>query len=229
MDFSASLQFGFDRVKANPGFYVGGGAVLFGLSMVVNLVSRLILFVVSLAAASVLQTVHIDSQIVTALLGVFGAVVSFVLGLIVVPFGVGYFRGIRKDVHGEPAVIGDLFSAFDIALPSILNYALAGVVTGLGFLFCILPGIALMPVTLLTVYFLVNGRTEGISAFTSALNTLRENPMLIVWNLVVGLIAGMGVLACCVGVLFTVPIAVCALYKLFDDAAAGGRSAPSYY
>ena len=237
MDIGSHLQFAFDRVKNNPGFYCGGAAVLAAATGVIQLVSRLIGFVLTMGMGLVLQSSHLDPQIGMGLVGLLTFFVSLVLGLVTVPLMAGYFRGIGKELRGEPVSIGDVISAFDLAVPAILNYAAAYAAMFLGFLLCILPGVAVAPLLTMSLYFVANGRTQGLSAFQASWALLKANPMFIVWGFVTGLVGMVGLLACCVGVLFTGPVAAVALYRLYDEASGvdprlgggGPAAAPGYF
>ena len=128
------------------------------------------------------------------------------------------FKGIKKEYEGGTAEITDVFSAFDITIPCLLNYAVANLIIIAGVICCIIPGILLSPLMNLSIFFLVKGETQGLNALKRSWETLKKNPILILWNIVLGLFAALGLLACCVGILATAPISMCAMYKLFQQA-----------
>jgi hypothetical protein len=153
---------------------------------------------------------------------IIAGIIVFAIGLmgnlITVPFTVGYFKGIKKDYEGANAEISDIFSAFDIIVPTIINYLLASFIVIAGAICLIIPGILLSPLPMLVIYFLVKGETKGIDPIKKSFNVLFKSPIIILWNIVIGLFGAIGLLACCVGVIFTGPAAACAMFKLCHDA-----------
>ena len=80
------------------------------------------------------------------------------------------------------------------------------------------PGILLSPLVNLSIFFLVKGETQGLNALKRSWETLKKKPILILWTIALGIFAKLGLLVCCVGVFATAPIAMCATYKLFQQA-----------
>jgi uncharacterized membrane protein len=131
---------------------------------------------------------------------------------------VGYYRGIKKEYEGGTAEISDVFSAFDIIMPCLLNCIVANLIVIAGGICCIIPGILLSPLVNLSIFFLVKGETQGLNALKRSWETLKKKPILILWTIALGIFAKLGLLVCCVGVFATAPIAMCATYKLFQQA-----------
>ncbi|MCX6984389.1 MAG: hypothetical protein NT118_06490, partial [Lentisphaerae bacterium] len=190
------------------------------------------------------SSIHLGGIASSIVIGVVNFIVGAVLGLIAIPFMVGYWKGIRKEYEGETAEITEVFSAFDITIPCLLNYVvaylivLAGVaccvfpvilisylmhmppllLVIIGYICAIIPLIILSPIINLTIFFLAKGELQGLNALKRSLETYKKNPILILWTFVLGLFATLGILMCCVGILATTPIAMCASYKLFQQA-----------
>ena len=221
IDFGGSLSFAWERFKANPGFYLVGVLVIFGVSMVANVISQMIqgalMMMAGVGAGVAGGGDNVAAGAMFLAIGI-SAVVSMLLGLIVAPVYVGFFKGVKHEYEGGTAEIGEIFSGIGNTIPAILNYLLANLVVLLGFIFCIIPGILLSPVMMLSMYHIASGESKGIDALKKSFKTLKAAPILIIWNLVLGLIAALGVLACGIGLLVTIPLSFAAMYAVFRQA-----------
>jgi hypothetical protein len=126
-----------------------------------------------------------------------------------------YLKKIRK----QPAQFGDIFIGFSTAfVPLMLAYIVAGLLTGLGFLFCILPGVYLAVAWMFTIALVIDKKLD----FWPAMELSRKVVNKHWWSLfglviVLGLLALAGVLACCIGVFVTASIAQVALVFAYED------------
>jgi len=103
-------------------------------------------------------------------------------------------------------------------IPIMLNYALTVIIVSVGFLFCIIPYFLLLPMIPLTLFFLAQGETAGIESVKKSFETLKTNPVLILWTLLFMIFSGLGILLCCVGVFITGPIAAISIYLVIAQA-----------
>ena len=221
IEFGEALAFAWERFKANPGFYLVGAVVIGAFMTLANVLSQIIGNALQLAAgvgASVAgggEEVAFGSMILAIALS---GGVSTLIGTIVAPAYVGFFKGVKREYEGGEAEIGELFSGFGDFIPAVLNYLVADIIVIIGFFCCFVPGILLSPILLLSMYYVAHGETQGLSALKKSFNTLSREPGLILWSFVLGLISFLGVLLCCVGLLFSVPYSLAALYAVFRQA-----------
>ncbi len=221
IDFGGALAFAWDRLKANPGFYLVGVMVIFGASIAASVIAQMIqgvLMVMAGVGAGVAgggDNVAAGSMVLA--MGV-SFIISTLLGLIVAPVYVGYFKGIKHEYEGGTAEIGEIFSGIGDTIPSVVNYFLADVVVLLGTICCIIPGILLSPIVMLSMYHVAHGENKGIDALKKSFDTLKKAPIVILWSLVLGLFASLGVFACIVGLIITVPLSLAAMYAVFRQA-----------
>jgi hypothetical protein len=131
----------------------------------------------------------------------------------------GLFKYYLKLIRGEGAVVGDAFSGFGPALGRLALLGLVqGILTNLGFLFCIIPGIYLA----VSWYFALPLVIDRNLGFWEAMELSRKVVskhwfLVFAFLLVVGLVSACGVIACCIGILVSVPIGFVALMYAYDD------------
>ena len=218
IDIGGCFNYGIEKFKQNMTFYVVGFLAIVGISIGINIIAQVLSFCWGFAVGLIGSKIHLGEMSVKIIAGTGGYIIATLLGILIAPFMVGYYKGIRKEYEGGTAEITDVFSAFDITMPCLLNYAVANLIIIAGVICCVIPGILLSPLMNLSIFFLAKGETQGLNALKRSWETLKKNPILILWTIVLGLFAGLGLLACCVGILATAPIAMCATYKLFQQA-----------
>jgi hypothetical protein len=125
--------------------------------------------------------------------------VSYLLG--------GLYNAAFKQLRGEPISVGDLFSGgpyFTRMLGALLLIAIGA---GVGSVFCIIPGLIVYGLTFLTYPLIVEGGRGTIDAIKESIEiTKRDWIMFTLFAVALYLIASVGVLACGVGVLATMPL-----------------------
>ena len=146
----------------------------------------------------------------------FVPVVGWAVGIVLLG-GLDYLF-IRR-IRGEAVQIGDVFEGFNLAF---LHLTLAGLVkwllTSLGFLLCILPGIYLGVGYVFALPLVIDKKME----FGPAMEVSRQVVHRHWWSIfalviVSGLIACAGFLVCGVGALVTVPVATASLMCAYED------------
>jgi uncharacterized membrane protein len=124
-----------------------------------------------------------------------------------------------RRIRGEDVQIGDLFDGFNLAL---LNLTMAGLVkwllTSIGFLLCILPGIYLAVGYVFALPLVVDKKMEFWTAMEVSRRVVHEHW----WSIfalviVLALVAFSGFLVCGVGEVITIPLASAALMYVYED------------
>jgi uncharacterized membrane protein len=131
----------------------------------------------------------------------------------------GLYWILLKLIRGEEAQMGDLFAGFSRAFVPL---ALAGLATQilamLGVLACILPGIYLSVAWILTVPLVIDKGYGFWEAMELSRKVVTHNWwMMFVLVVAVGLVSLLGLLACCLGLLFTFPLGLGALMYAYED------------
>jgi uncharacterized membrane protein len=131
----------------------------------------------------------------------------------------GLYTIVLRLVRGQETGLGDLFAGFNSSV--VFQLALAGIVvqvlTMLGLLACIAPGVYLAAAWLFTVPLIMDRKYD----FWSAMEVSRKAVTLHWWRgfLVLALVAVLGVLgllACCVGLIATLPIGLGTLIYAYE-------------
>jgi len=136
---------------------------------------------------------------------VFGVVIfSFLAG----PFFLGgLYKTAFKQLRGEPISVGDVFSGGDV-FPQLLGTIIAAAFFAmLGALFCILPAYVVSGLLFFAAPLIVERRVGVGEALSMSFNATKGNWfMFTLFAIVVQILAGLGSIACYVGILATMPL-----------------------
>lgn len=130
----------------------------------------------------------------------------------------GILRAAIKQVRGGRIEVGDLFSAGDVVGTMMAGMILAGLAVFVGFILLIIPAFLVAGRLMLALPLIVDARLGARDAINRSWNALRGQT----WasaglNIVAGIVAALGVLACGVGLLFTLPIYQLTIAILYRD------------
>lgn len=119
-------------------------------------------------------------------------------------------------VRGEPLEASKVMS-FDNLGKYILTAILVAVMTFVGFVLCILPGIAVMFFTIFWGYFVVDKDMGPVDAITASFNLVKDNVgAVIIFLLLSWVVTLVGFIACLVGIIVALPVVIIAtgyMYK----------------
>lgn len=130
----------------------------------------------------------------------------------------GLYAMFLKKRRGQPITFGDAFVGFNLFVPLMLAYIVMSLLSGLGFLLCLLPGIYLCVAWTFTLMLVIDRKLD----FWPAMELSRKMVNKHWWGifgflLVCALINLAGVLACCIGWLVTMPITFAATACAYED------------
>jgi len=130
----------------------------------------------------------------------------------------GMYRMALKSLRNEKINVTDMFSVGDVLPNCLLAAIIVGLATGIGFMLCIIPGIIVGALLMFTYPLIVDRRLGAIEAISQSVNALKgEIVMASVFYLVVGVMAALGFVACCVGALVTFPLFVLSIAVVYRD------------
>ena len=155
------------------------------------------------------------SWVVTAglsFLPLIGQVIGFVM------LGSLDFLFLRR-LRGEQVEIGDVFAGFSQAfIPLALAGLLKVVLTVVGLILCILPGIYLGVCYVFALPLVLDKKYEFWTALEVSRRVVHAHwVMMFVLVIVLAIVACAGALACLVGLVFTVPLATAAFMYVYED------------
>jgi uncharacterized membrane protein len=109
---------------------------------------------------------------------------------------------------GRPVTIGSFFKPRNFG-SVVLAALLVGLLTAIGYLLCVVPGLIFSFFALFTIAFASDHDVSAIGALKASFTTVRANigSVLVSW-LVQGLLVAAGMLACGIGVIVAAPVAL---------------------
>ena len=146
-----------------------------------------------------------------------GSVASILLTGVITGGMYGFF--LRK-IRGQEASLGDLFAGFNGTrfLPLMLTGLLVSVLTVVGFLCCILPGIYLSVAWYLAIPLAFDKGFSPWDAMETSRKVLSRHWWLFfAFGLLSGLVGILGFLCCIVGVFVAIPVCVGAMAYAYED------------
>jgi DNA-directed RNA polymerase subunit RPC12/RpoP len=175
--------------------------LLAGTTLVVLLISAPIDF-----ATNFIETMlrRDGDDAAAGLVGLLGSILGF---LVDTYLGIGQALIALKLARGQRAEFGDLFSGGSRYLPVLGGSLLGGIVAGVAFLLCIVPGVILC-LMFWPFYYLVVDNKYGVMDSFGVANKITEGnwgTAFLLWllSIVIGLC---GFLALCVGIIFAIPL-----------------------
>ena len=149
--------------------------------------------------------------------GLIAAVVSSItVAILAGPMTAGLFLVVRRLLQNDPAKpqAGDVFKGLDFFLQSLILVVICLVI---GSVLAMVPvlgqiaGLLIGAVMWWGLLFVTYEKLTAIDALKKLFELLKtgEFTLPLVFAVIVNLIAGLGIIACCVGVFFTVPLAYC--------------------
>jgi hypothetical protein len=143
----------------------------------------------------------------------------------------GIYQAGFKQLRGEPISVGDLFSGGPYFARMLGAIVIIAVLAGIGALLCLVPGLIVYGLTLLTFPIIVASGKGTIDAIKTSIEVTKQDwLMFTLFAIVLYAIASLGVLACGVGILATMPILFLSQVLAYRDCVgvAGARGYDQY-
>ena len=142
---------------------------------------------------------------------------SSLVSLLLTPLYVGVIYIGNKYNLKEPMSFGDLFIGFRQNFVNILIYSLiAGLILGVSFAMCFLPGLFVMPFLLLGYPILLFENASFSQALSKSFSIVKENYGVFLGTSLLGaLISIAGVFLCGIGLVFTMPFYLIVMYSAY--------------
>ncbi len=166
-------------------------------------------------AWALVQTDIVMFAVAALLVMVVGGAVPVVLqGAMAIGFNILI---IKKLAYGKLDV-GDLFKGFNFFVPSLVAHILISIFTAIGTLLCIIPGLVIAAMYMFTMLFILDKKLEFWPAMQASAELVKKDYMgFTLFFLALVLLQILGVLACIVGLLVTIPIMYVAIVIAYRD------------
>jgi hypothetical protein len=125
----------------------------------------------------------------------------------------GLYKYFLKLIRGEDATVGDAFSGFGPCLGQLILLGLVqAVLILIGYALCFIPGLYLNVAWLFAMPLVIDKRMGFWDAMELSRQKVNQHWFVVFGFLIVyGLLAVSGIIACCIGILVTMPIGIAAL------------------
>ncbi len=134
------------------------------------------------------------------------------------PLLCGYYYIILNKIRGGKFNIGDLAKGFNFFVPALLALLLIAILTAIGLIFCIVPGLIIGAMYQFTFPLIVEKKLGLWEAMEESRKIIWPHIFqFMIFIIVLGLIDILGVLLCCIGTLITTPILFCSMAYAYKD------------
>lgn len=191
-----------EYIKANLGMWVVATIVFYMASFAVSLPMS---FIGQLLGFGSFTGAVPESVNIAALIG-FQILSTFVQLALVAPLSAGMVCMALEQIDGKPMNIATMFKPFTCFIPNALGGLLSYMVIMLGFICCLVPGFYLLGRLAFVNVIITEQRLSASDGFMKSWETMAPYawPMFGLY-FVASLVSGLGVCACGIGLLVTVP------------------------
>lgn len=209
--------------------------------LVATLVFGLLLIVLNMLSSQLLQAVSPEASTVTEIgdsllesttraisgAGIAALILSSLVQIVV--SGVvasAYYGGLVDIANGQPVTVGSFFRPRNV-VSVVIASLIVGILTGIGVVLCILPGLLVTVFTLFSTVAIVDRNLSPIDGIKASIDITKAHfgKVLLAWLMSVALLA-VGALLCGVGLLVTAPLAYLFVVYTYRTLS-GGSVAPA--
>ncbi len=134
------------------------------------------------------------------------------------PVSAGYYLSIHSIFNGNNITFENLLSGFKIFLPTMVLSMLVGLLTSIGFILLIIPGIFFIIIYIFAMPLVVFDKIDFWPAMESSRVIIMKNMKdALVFILAIVGINLLGILAFGIGIFFTIPLSYAIIYVAFKD------------
>jgi len=196
-----------------------------GISLLIFVISAVVNQIVGLISGPAVRGMILERHISPGRMGIVLAT-SMVGSPIYTLLMGGLFKYYLKLIRAEAPTIGDAFAGFGPLTGQLLLLGLVnGFLTTLGYLLCVVPGLYFSVSWMFALPLVIDRNLAFWDAMElSRKVTAKHFFLMLSFVFVIGLLAISGIIACCIGLLVTVPLASLSLLYAYEDLF--GRQAP---
>lgn len=210
LDIGECISRSWTLVKANFWPVVGVSLLIY---IIIGTINQILGVFTRPAMNDMMLNRHVSPSGILIILGI-----SLLGGPVSAVFSAGLFRYYLKLIRGQDATVADAFSGFS----KFGQLALLGIVMTLliwvGIMLCFLPGIYLSVAWYFSIPLVIDREMSFWDAMEFSRKVVSKHWFIVfAFFLVVGLLACAGLIACCVGIFVTAPIASVAMMYAYED------------
>jgi hypothetical protein len=134
------------------------------------------------------------------------------------PISAGYYLVMHRIFQKQPLSFENFFEGFKIFLPVLMVSIVVNLITTIGFVLLIIPGLAFALLFLFSMPLVVFGNLDYFSAMeVSRKIVMRNFGEFVILGLVITLINVIGLLMFAIGVLVTIPLSYAIIFLVYKD------------
>jgi uncharacterized membrane protein len=123
-----------------------------------------------------------------------------------------------KKLLGRRAEFADLFTGFNFFVPTLVASLIIGLLTCVGLIFCIIPGLVVAAACQFTYLFIVDKRMDFWPAMQASHEVVKQDYFgFTMFLIALGLLNFAGVICCVVGLLVTIPVTLAAVTVAYKE------------
>ncbi len=147
----------------------------------------------------------------------------FLISILSVFLGAGLFKVAIAQLRTGRAEFSEMFNIFDVAAPLFIAAVLVSLLTSIGLVFCIVPGVLVGLGLCMTTPLIVDQKIDAVEAMKRSWAVCSGHlGELLVLSLVLGVIMTLGLCACGLGFVVTVPLYYLTFAIVYRDLFMGG-------
>lgn len=211
LDIGNCISRAWDLVKQNFFPVVGVSFLVMAISLVINQV-------IGMASGPAFKNMVLQHRV--SPVGISVIIGTSVLGSPIYTLLMGgLFKYYLKLIRAEGPTLADAFAGFSpLAGQLVLLGLVNGLLTSIGYVLCIIPGIYLTISWMFALPLVIDRNLPFWDAMELSRRVVSKHWFItFAFVLVMGLLAACGVIACCVGLFVTTPIASIALLYAYED------------
>ncbi|WP_035987939.1 hypothetical protein [Leptolyngbya sp. KIOST-1] len=147
-----------------------------------------------------------------------GGILNFAFNVVTPALTAGYYFVAFQLARGRDAVFGDFFQGFNKFLPIFLTALISGILTAIGFVLLVLPGIYLAVAYLFAQPLVIDKSADFWQAMETSRKLITKKWFSFFGLLLLILLLNMaGAIVVGIGLLVTVPLSVCIIAAAYED------------
>lgn len=209
-DVGSAVSYGWSKFQQNMGQMIIASLAIFAAFAVFSLLYFFAIIPASSSGCEVDSAGNLDCSdgwpfLVTFGIMAFLSVLFFIFAQVI---GAGLIREALGVTEGRPFTTAGVFKFQNIG-NVVVTALLVGAGTFVGYLLCIIPGIIFAFLSMYSLFFVVDKNMSPVDAIKASIDLVKNNVgSALIWYLVAVVIIFVGELACFVGLLAAIPVAL---------------------